>query len=68
MRTKHDALRDAVTETHNAYQLAEDGELKDHLDRALLLLSLVQAYEEAEGDHKETISYAIEHSPGVSRE
>lgn len=68
MRDKHDALRDAVADVDIAYQAADDEEVREHLDRALLLLSLVQAYEEADGQHQETIRFGIEHAPGVSRD
>lgn len=68
MRSKHDALRDAVADVDGAYQAADDEEVREQLDRALLLLSLVQAYEEADGQDRETIQYAIEHAPGVSRD
>lgn len=68
MRSKHDVLRDAVTAAHRAHQQASDDEVKEHLDDALHLLLLIQAFEEADGDHQETLRGAIEHAPGASRE
>ena len=68
MRTKHDALRDTVTAVDRAYKADDEDEVEAQLDHALHLLLLVQAFEEADGEHQETIRGAIEHAPGEPSE
>lgn len=61
MRDRNDALREAVTEVDRAAEIAENDEQAEHLDRALLLLLMVQAFDESNGDVRETLRYALEH-------
>jgi hypothetical protein len=62
MRDTHDALKQAAAEVDQAAKLAEDDEQKEHLERALHLLLLVQAFEESDGQHRETVRGVLEHT------